>query len=402
MAALGNYLDAASAAVRARDGATLARLLDVTNSDASRAVTSCLAENREVNLGSLCQQKLPQPYDEVFAHHCQCLGAIGEGRFEDAFAAVTATTQAFVKDFKLQETAWSLDALVHVVKAAKELATRADAALVAAGKKAGKLHDAGALLMLVYRNTANTSVTEKKRASLFLVVSLFKIYFKLNTLHLCKNLIAAVNLPTFPAFETFPSSQKVTYSYYVGRLAVFDDDYHRAENHLSYAFAHCSNKHPTNKKLTLRYLIPIKLILGKKPTTHLLDKYELHEYKTVVDAVRKGNVAQLNTALQQHQVTFIMQGTFLVLEKLRAVALRTLFQKTHAFCARQNPQKANQVSLLLFAKALTWCGAGMDIDEVECVVANLIYRKFIKGYISHKSRIVVLAKNDAFPSLGSS
>ena len=117
MAALGNYLDAASAAVRARDGATLARLLDVTNSDASRAVTSCLAENREVNLGSLCQQKLPQPYDEVFAHHCQCLGAIGEGRFEDAFAAVTATTQAFVKDFKLQETAWSLDALVHVVKA---------------------------------------------------------------------------------------------------------------------------------------------------------------------------------------------------------------------------------------------------------------------------------------------
>ncbi len=44
----------------------------------------------------------------------------------------------------------------------------------------------------------------------------------------------------------------------------------------------------------------------------------------------------------------------------------------------------------------------MDIDEVECVVANLSYRKFIKGYISHKSRIVVLAKNDAFPSLGSS
>ena len=219
---------------------------------------------------------------------------------------------------------------------------------MAAGKKAGKLHDAGALLMLVYRNTANTSVTEKKRASLFLVVSLFKIYFKLNTLHLCKNLIAAVNLPTFPAFETFPSSQKVTYSYYVGRLAVFDDDYHRAEKHLSYAFAHCSNKHPTNKKLTLRYLIPIKLILGKKPTTHLLDKYELHEYKTVVDAVRKGNVAQLNTALQQHQVTFIMQGTFLVLEKLRAVALRTLFQKTHAFCARQNPQKANQVRLRRF------------------------------------------------------
>ena len=40
--------------------------------------------------------------------------------------------------------------------------------------------------MLVYRNTANTSVQEKKSACLFLVIMLFKIYFKLNTLHLCK------------------------------------------------------------------------------------------------------------------------------------------------------------------------------------------------------------------------
>ena len=58
-----------------------------------------------------------------------------------------------------------------------------------------------------------------------------------------------------------------------------------------------------------------------------------------------------------------------------------------------------QVSLALFLEALNWCGCRMDIDEVECIVANLIFRKFIKGYISHKSRVVVLAKTDPFPSL---
>ena len=119
----------------------------------------------------------------------------------------------------------------------------------------------------------------------------------------------------------------------------------------------------------------------------------------MVEAVRTGDVRQLNDALHEHQVTFIMQGTFLVLEKLRDVATRALFRKTHAFCAAKNPQKANQVSLHVFAKALAWCGAEMDIDEVECVVANLIFRKCIKGYISHKSRVVVLAKTGAFPSL---
>ena len=398
-ASLGQFLDAVSAAVRSRNRAQLANLLDVSNADASRAVSGALASERNLNLGALCNAKVPAPFDEIFANHCQCLAAVAEGRHEDAFSAITAAIHAFVKDFKNQETAWSLDALVRLVRAAKDLAVVADDAATAAGKKASKLHDAGALLMLVYRNTANTSVQEKKSACLFLVIMLFKIYFKLNTLHLCKNLIAAVNLPTFPPFESFPSAQKVTYSYYVGRLAVFDDDYKRAEEHLTYAFEHCSRHSPRNKRLTLRYLVPVKLILGKRPTPRLLDKYRLDEYKSVVEAVKRGNVRQLNDALQQHQVTFIMQGTFLVLEKLRAIATRTLFQKVHAFVAAKNPAKSNQVSLRLFNRALEWCGAEMDIDEVECVVANLIFRKFIKGYISHKSRVVVLAKNAPFPPL---
>ena len=33
------------------------------------------------------------------------------------------------------------------------------------------------------------------------------------------------------------------------------------------------------------------------------------------------------------------------------------------------------------------------------MVANLIFRKCIKGYVSHKSRVVVLAKTGAFPPL---
>jgi hypothetical protein len=67
--------------------------------------------------------------------------------------------------------------------------------------------------------------------------------------------------------------------------------------------------------------------------------------------------------------------------------------------ASRRYSQANQVSLQLFLEALNWCGCGMDIDEVECIVANLIFRKFIKGYISHKLRVLVLAKNDPFPSL---
>lgn len=39
----------------------------------------------------------------------------------------------------------------------------------------------------------------------------------------------------------------------------------------------------------------------------------------------------------------------------------------------------------------------LDMDELECILANLIYMGLIKGYISHENRLLVLAKQDPFP-----
>ena len=57
-----------------------------------------------------------------------------------------------------------------------------------------------------------------------IVVTLFRIYFRLNTLRLCKNLIAAVERLDF---GLFPASSRVTYKFFVGRLAIYDDQYVR-------------------------------------------------------------------------------------------------------------------------------------------------------------------------------
>jgi len=51
----------------------------------------------------------------------------------------------------------------------------------------------------------------------------------------------------------------------------------------------------------------------------------------------------------------------------------------------------------MFTAAVRVVGMDVDIEEVECYVANMIYRGLIKGYISHEKQTVVLAANDAFP-----
>jgi len=41
----------------------------------------------------------------------------------------------------------------------------------------------------------------------------------------------------------------------------------------------------------------------------------------------------------------------------------------------------------------------MEVDEIECVLANLIYNGYIKGYISHQHGKLVVSKGVAFPPL---
>jgi hypothetical protein len=49
--------------------------------------------------------------------------------------------------------------------------------------------------------------------------------------------------------------------------------------------------------------------------------------------------------------------------------------------------------------ALKVSGIEVEVEEAECFVANMIYKGFMKGYISHEQQIVVLSKNNAFPRL---
>ena len=63
------------------------------------------------------------------------------------------------------------------------------------------------------------------------------------------------------------------------------------------------------------------------PSEAVLEKYDLTQFIEVVQAVKQGNILQLNKAIQLHEVFFIKCGTYLLLEKLKMVTFRNLFKK---------------------------------------------------------------------------
>ena len=62
----------------------------------------------------------------------------------------------------------------------------------------------------------------------------------------------------------------------------------------------------------------------------------------------------------------------------------------------QIQQRDTYINLnLLFIPLKKW-DEELDLDELQCLLANLIATSLVKGYISHEKRILVLSK-DAFP-----
>ena len=67
--------------------------------------------------------------------------------------------------------------------------------------------------------------------------------------------------------ESGTMGEMVTYRYYVGRLNMFEDQYDLAEQNFDYALRHCHRSAVANKKKILNYLVPVKLLRGRLPTS---------------------------------------------------------------------------------------------------------------------------------------
>ncbi len=60
-----------------------------------------------------------------------------------------------------------------------------------------------------------------------------------------------------------------------------------------------------------------------------------------------------------------------------------------------------QLPLNGFLTCLRAAGEDVDADELECLMANLIANGLVKGYVSHEHRMLVVRKENPFPSVAS-
>ncbi|CAI5940577.1 unnamed protein product [Closterium sp. NIES-65] len=199
----------------------------------------------------------------------------------------------------------------------------------------------------------------------------------------------------------------VTYKYYTGRLDVFNDAFLLVCARTCHA--------PFNRSRTCHLILlpplasmrplalpihthALRLSLGHLPSPELLRNHHLQE------------VLPYPPPLALRSLT----ARYFLLCSLCCCSFRPplpsahpcacpphpfSFPVIHVLQRAKDPARAHQVRLEVVVRALAGRGVAVDVDELEGLVATLIALGFVKGYLSHKSKVVVLSKQDPFPRL---
>ncbi len=163
-------------------------------------------------------------------------------------------------------------------------------------------------------------------------------------------------------------------------------------------------------------MIPCHLITANElPSEALLAPHPALQqlFGPLAQCIRRGDIHGFDRALQVGEEAFVQRRIYLTLERGRDVVVRNLLRKVFVAGGFEEapagsgmaPVRRTRVPVAHFAAGMRLGSGGsaqdgQDLDEVECFLANMIYKNLMKGYIHHERGIVVLSKAEAFPGTG--
>lgn len=330
---------------------------------------------------------LPTPFNEIFYYYFESMKYLQEKNYPKAYQNFNTFYTKFHIYFQGSETQWVIPVFKKVILKFRKIseATNHQDSLITCAR-----------LMINTYGSLNDKESDfyesKKQLLLTLINNLFKLSFKLNNLELSSNIVKQFEMQRNKIFNNYPIGQRVTYNYYSGVISLFGSQYEDSQKQLKFAFEHCNKKYKKNKRLILEYLLCVNLFLRKYPKDSLLQKYNLLEYQKLIIAIKKGDILTFDKELEKNQLKWVEKGNYLLLDSIRNIVYLNLFRKIYVM-----RDKNSRFNLKVVLPSLNNIGIKMEIEELECIIASLIYQGYIQGYISHEKKILVLSKEKPFP-----
>lgn len=353
-------------------------LLTDKTQEVKRAIEGILTQEFEVNEGEITV------WVTFLTEHIDA-----RSRKHQIFRHLNLAFQSFVKIYKEEDEGYRyLGTLkLYALKLIKE------------GTKISSLKEVlNSLRMLLSACQSNKPLPDSHVVGLYFAINAaFKTSFRLNNLQHVASFLRIVNseFSKYPNLAKFPKAEQVEFKFHEGRYHIYEYNIEQAEQCLDLAFANCLKSSRKNKKIILKYLIPLKVLSGKFPSQGLLRKYGLEGYSDILESIKKGDVSQYLQYLKANQSLHIQQGMLIIMDSVKLIVYRNLFKKVQKIIS------GDQISLIKFVKALNVIGVNdTNLLDVEGIFMSLIYNKWVKAVINSPDKIVIFRSKNPFPKIG--
>ncbi|KAJ3086208.1 COP9 signalosome (CSN) subunit, partial [Quaeritorhiza haematococci] len=324
------YTNNVAAAIREENGQKLANLLSLEDQHVLKLYDDVakLSYQKLENLEVLIRTRIDSAWADVLAAHLRVINQLaaaasgeeqgnGSGFDDNALSGIPEVDAAaeqinmaqypFSTRLFLNLTRWSLPVLYVINRDLRELSIKADTALAARGQKVGKLEEA-------VRTT-----------------------YKAFTYCITDSLILNYLIPIRLLRGVLPN-----------------------QDYLNQMHEHYQTRQSTTPASS-------SLFSSSSPSSTISYESLFSCYGDFISACSTGNVRLFDEALVRNEKELVRRGTYLVVERCRAVCVRVLFKKVWIVSDR-NPK----LPMSVFQTSLRHAGADVPIEEVECMLAIMI------------------------------
>jgi hypothetical protein len=366
----------------------------------SQALMAAAARMDSKALASMCKTaNLGEDWQAVVQHFLQSLALMEGSEFSAATSSHLALLAGLTRIFEKERGA-VLSAVYPAVEDCWWLCRQA------AGSADAQLHEETArAIHRIFTTCINDRTpfgdsplhTTRKAGAFKLASQLLRIYFHLGQLNLINNVLRAMQAVDLLAqASAFPKAHTTSFGYFLGRYWLSKDELGKAEDVLDEAYARCRRDCLSQRRAFLRLLIPVKLVLhGLRPNDKQLramfmqDRQADSFFSTLLRIIRQGVLSEYEPFLLMHRRRLVREGTFSLYQRLIQLVIKHRIRRIHTALERET-----RIPIAVLSEA----NASMDIEDLECLVAGLIARGQIRGYLAQERGYLVLSEKNPFPT----
>ncbi|SCV02495.1 LAME_0H01816g1_1 [Lachancea meyersii CBS 8951] len=263
-------------------------------------------------------------------------------------------------------------------------------------------------------NDRNPDARQNKKWGVYFFTNLeLSIYERLHNRDMVRNLVKVIQsrtaeLPTPEQALCAHKAQLVTYYYHMAEFyGCYEMDYERGFAFAQKAWLLSRAGGGPQENVICLLLVPFALLARRwYPDLAVLGSRHAavaELYGPVVECLRNGDLLTFEKWLSKHEQLLLRRNLYVAMVMVRELVVLKLVKRAVGFMGAGPILSLRGVAAALVhsdsRSSLASAVSEDALDRTECTLASLISKGYVKGYLSHSNRALVVSKTNAFPKL---